>query len=302
MSPDRIAMMNKQLTTTHPQVAKDWDFKKNGFLAPEHVSYSSKRITWWRCDEGHEYQVSVHSRVRSGGCKICQRSEYVKKANITKLKKSKTLANAQPQLIAEWDYERNTALSPHAVSHKSNIPLWWKCKHGHKWQSTPKRRSRGDGCPTCAKNSAGNRIRKQRLEKAGQSFADAYPELLKEWDYNKNTLQPTEITRKSNYMANWQCKYGHQWNSTVVNRTHAGSNCPKCNPQSSRIEIYLLCELRTIYNDVKWRLKFEGVECDIYIPEIQVGIEVDGEYWHKRKAERDDNKTQFLSSKCTSPD
>ena len=98
-------------------------------------------------------------------------------------------------------------------------------------------------------------------------------------------------------MASWRCKYGHKWNASVVNRTHAGSNCPQCRPQSSRIEIYLLCELKAIFDIVKWRSKFSGVECDIYIPDIQLGIEVDGEYWHQNKEEKDRSKTQFLTSK-----
>jgi very-short-patch-repair endonuclease len=290
-------MTNKPLTKTHPEIAKDWDLEKNGSLRPEQVFMTSKDKVWWRCAEGHEYRVSVYSRVRSGGCKVCQKSDNVEKTRLTKLKKSTSLSIAQPQLIAEWDYDRNMPLLPDTVSHKSSKLLWWKCQYAHTWQSTPARRSRGDGCPICNNINTGIRFRKRGLEKAGQSFAAAYPELLKEWDYKKNALQPTEIAPKSNYMANWRCKYGHGWNTTVTNRTNNGSNCPKCNPQSSRIEIYLLCELRSIFNDVKWRWKFKGVECDIYIPEIQIGIEVDGEYWHRNKAEKDYNKTQFLTGK-----
>jgi very-short-patch-repair endonuclease len=175
--------------------------------------------------------------------------------------------------------------------------VWWKCKYGHTWQSIIKSRSQGSGCPTCAKNNAGDRVRKWSLRKAGQSFAEAYPEILEEWDYQKNTLQPTEIAPKSGYMASWQCKYGHEWKATVTNRTHNKSNCPKCNPQTSRIEIYLLCELRAIFNEVKWRSKISGVECDIYIPDFQLGIEVDGEYWHKKKVKMDRHKTHHLTSK-----
>jgi very-short-patch-repair endonuclease len=290
-------MTENPLTATHPEIAKDWDLEKNGSLLPEHVNSYSKEVMWWRCVEGHEYQVSVYSRVRSGGCKVCQRSDHAEIARLTKLKKSKSLANAQPQLITEWDSERNKGLSPDTVFHKSHRPVWWKCKYGHTWQSTPQRRSRGDACPTCAKNNAGDRVRKWRLEKAGQSFADAYPELLEEWDYKKNILQPTEIAPKSNYRASWRCKYGHEWNATVDNRTHNESNCPQCRPQSSRIEIYLLCELKVIFSEVRWRSKISGVECDIYIPDLQLGIEVDGEYWHKNRAQKDRNKTQHLTWK-----
>jgi hypothetical protein len=63
------------------------------------------------------------------------------------------------------------------------------------------------------------------------------------------------------------------------------------------LEIYLLCELRTIFCDVRWRSSVSGVECDILIPDLQVGIEIDGEYWHRRKLKKDRSKTQFLASK-----
>lgn len=290
-------MTKTPLTTTHPAIAKDWDLVKNGSLLPAQVHSGSKGKIWWCCAKGHEYQVSVHSRVRSDGCKVCHRSDHGEKVRLGRLKKSKSLATAQPQLIPEWDSERNKGLSPNTVSHKSHRLVWWKCKYGHTWKSKVGSRSRGIGCPTCAKNNAGARVRKWRLEKAGQTFAEAYPEILEEWDYKKNPYQPTEITPKSGYMASWRCKYGHEWNATVTNRTHNKSNCPQCRPQTSRIEIYLLCELRAIFNEVRWRSKISGLECDIYIPDFQIGIEVDGEYWHRNKVKMDRHKTQHLTNK-----
>jgi len=290
-------MTKNPLTTTHPKIAKDWDCKKNGSLLPEHFRFSSKEKVWWCCVEGHKYQVSIYSRTRSGGCKVCLQPTHTEKARLAKLKKSCSFALAKPHLIPEWDVERNKGFSPHQLSFKSHKLIWWKCKHGHRWQSNPHRRSRGDGCPTCSKNNAGTRARKWRLKKSGRSFAEAYPELLKEWDYKKNTLQPSELSPKSNYRASWFCQYGHEWEATIDNRGHNGSNCPQCKPQTSRIEIYLLCELRAIFNEVKWRFKIDGVECDLYIPDLQLGIEVDGEYWHRNKVKQDLKKTQFLTRK-----
>lgn len=288
-------MTKNPLTTTHPQIAKDWDLAKNNSLLPDQAdSYSKVRI-WWRCPEGHAYQVSVHSRVRSGGCKVCQRSYHAAKQRITKLNKSKSLASAQPQLMAEWDYERNKELSPDTISHKSNKLLWWKCQHGHSWQSTPKSRSRGDGCPQCYKINRGEIVRHSKLKKSGIPLSAAYPNLLAEWDYDNNSILPEKVSPKSGLKVSWVCKFGHKWKATIVNRTHAGSNCPMCNPQSSRLEIFLLCELRSIFDQVIWRRRFDGYECDIYIPELNLGIEVDGEYWHRDKNHRERQKSHVLS-------
>ena len=61
------------------------------------------------------------------------------------------------------------------------------------------------------------------------------------------------------------------------------------------LELYLLCELRAIYNRVEWRSKIDGRECDIYLPDQRAGVEIDGEYWHRDKLAQDSAKTQHLS-------
>ena len=39
----------------------------------------------------------------------------------------------------------------------------------------------------------------------------------------------------------------------------------------------------------------EGYEVDIYIPELKIGIEYDGVYWHQDKLEKDKEKNAGLS-------
>lgn len=289
--------IKKSLKITHPLIAQEWNSKKTGILCPEDVTANSRQKVWWCCSKGHEYQVSIHSRVRSNGCKICHRSIHLEKARLTRLNNSKSFAEAQPQLISQWDNKRNAPMTTHNISHKSHKLFWWKCAEGHSWQSTPQRRSRGDGCPECYKQNRGEIIRAASLKKAGISFAQAYPELLKEWDYEKNKRLPDLLTSYSNYRASWRCQYGHTWEATITNRTYNHSNCPECNPQSSRIEIYLLCEIRTIFPDTKWRQLIDGVECDIYISKIKLGIEVDGQYWHDNKLQKDIDKTNHFNDR-----
>jgi hypothetical protein len=38
----------------------------------------------------------------------------------------------------------------YAIGAGSQRRLWWRCRHGHEWQTTVNTRSRGCGCPTCA--------------------------------------------------------------------------------------------------------------------------------------------------------
>ena len=51
--------------------------------------------------------------------------------------------------------------------------------------------------------------------------------LLDEWDYEKNIILPSEVTRGSNKRVWWKCSNGHEWAAIVYNRIK-GVGCPYC--------------------------------------------------------------------------
>lgn len=279
-------MNDKSIKYTYPKISKDWDYEKNTDLNIINFSKTSKKSVWWKCENGHCYKVSIHSRIRSNGCKIC--NSPLKKENIRKSKLSKGLsfAKAKPELLSEWNYIKNS-LSPENVSEKSHLLFWFKCKQNHEWQSTPQRRSRGDGCPICSRANQGARIRKARLEKTGINLFKKHPELLSEWDFSKNKIDPNDISPNSNLNAFWKCKFGHTWEAQIYNRTGNNSGCPFCKSSTSKLEVFILCEMSKLFKNVKWRSKIEGYECDILLKNDGFGIEIDGAYWHDNKLERD---------------
>ena len=85
----------------------------------------------------------------------------------------------------------------------------------------------------------------------------------------------------------WICKHGHEWQATIGSRVINGTGCPKCSLQTSRIEIAVYSELDALFNDVAWREKISGYECDIYLHDHNIGVEVDGVYWHSRRPEQE---------------
>ena len=85
----------------------------------------------------------------------------------------------------------------------------------------------------------------------------------------------------------WICKHGHEWQATIGSRVISGTGCPKCCLQTSRIEIAVYSELDALFNDVAWREKISGYECDIYLCDNKIGVEIDGVYWHSRKPEQE---------------
>mgnify|MGYP001355159108 CR=1 FL=1 len=98
----------------------------------------------------------------------------------------------------------------------------------------------------------------------------------------------------SNHKVFWKCIYGHSWNASIDSRTLKESGCRHCRSRTSRFEIFILCELRSIFKEVVWRRKFEGVEADIYLVSENIAIEVDGEHWHKHKIELDRAKSELF--------
>lgn len=64
--------------------------------------------------------------------------------------KQNSLSIKSPQLVEEWDYEKNHPLLPSQVSFGSNKKVWWLCsKCGHSWETKIAHRFNGSGCPLC---------------------------------------------------------------------------------------------------------------------------------------------------------
>ena len=70
---------------------------------------------------------------------------------------------------------------------------------------------------------------------------ETHPHLISEWDYDKNSIDPTKITFGSHKKAHWKCNEGHSWFVSVNSRTNNKSNCPYCcgslPSESNRLDI-----------------------------------------------------------------
>ena len=124
------------------------------------------------------------------------------------------------ELMKEWDWEANTkeGLDPTQLTIGSNKKAHWVCSKGHKWKREIYGRSFGYGCPYCSR---------LKVWAGDNDLATTHPELLKEWDYEKNTIKPTEISARSNRKIWWKCLKGHSYDATPAKRT-IGQGCPYC--------------------------------------------------------------------------
>lgn len=152
-----------------PDLAKRFDYEKNIGVNIQDLSAHSGKYIWWKCDVcGHSWQSKVATVTNGkGNCPKCYRKNAVNNIIASRLNKNGSLANHYPELLEEWDYEKNTGLDPNNILVNSNKKVWWKCKKcGHEWQATVAHRTEGKGCPYCY------RFEKSNLQKKVQDYIE----------------------------------------------------------------------------------------------------------------------------------
>ena len=142
-------------------------------------------------------------------------------------KKFISFADHNPELIPEWHPTKNGNLSPNDVSYGSATKVWWLGKCNHEWKQSLNHRSRGRGCPICARVSRTLSRSKNWIDKYG-SLEDNNPGLAKQWHPTLNgDLTPRDVTVNSSKRVYWQCEKGHSWDAPINSR-NSGVGCPVC--------------------------------------------------------------------------
>ena len=94
------------LATTNPELASEWHPTKNGNLTPSDVKEHSNKKVWWMCNQGHEWEAMINSRIKRG-CPYCGGKAVLTGYN--------DLATLYPNLAEEWHPTKNH-LQPAQVS------------------------------------------------------------------------------------------------------------------------------------------------------------------------------------------
>lgn len=203
------------------------------------------------------------------------------------------LKTRYPEIAKEWHPTKNGELTPEDVPYGSSQMVWWLCPAGHPYDMPVKKRTqRGFNCPICSGH---------RTVAGINDFATVYPEIAKEWHPTKNgDKTPDMFSSKNGYRAWWICKFGHEWNATIHDRT-SGTGCPECQNRyaTSFQEQAVFYYVKQLCLDAENRYKglFDnGMEFDIFIPSRKVAIEFDGAYWHK--SEESHKKERIKYSVC----
>ena len=227
------------LLTRYPEIAKEWNYRKNGDLTPDKVMGGSDKDVWWILPYedpltgkhfDFEWKAKICSRTsNNNGCPYLNGTKVWQGYN--------DLASRFPDIAVQWHPTKNGALRPDLISSGSSFRAWWifpyddpkTGKHfSFEWQAPVYQRVKnGVGCPY---------LNNGRVWKGFNDLQSRYPEIAAQWHPIKNGKRtPEEISYKSQERVWWYQlyedpetgkKYEFVWKARVYERTINGAGCP----------------------------------------------------------------------------
>ncbi len=146
----------------------------------------------------------------------------------------------------------------------------WQCKYNHVWEAPFNNiKNNNYWCKKCSSKNSG---RKKLTLYECLEFAKS-----------KNGICLSNNYINNNTKMEWQCTRGHIWKATFSN-IKGGKWCPGCVHQISKAQVEIYQHLANNFNNLNSILNdtciIKPLHLDIYIPELMLAIEYDGEYWH----------------------
>ena len=157
----------------------------------------------------------------------------------------------RPELLEEWDYEKNGEITPDNSYPNSKKRVFWRCKKGHQWVTAISWRTIDNtGCPYCAG---------EMVQSGENDLETLYPEIAAQWHPTKNgILKPSDVRPGTHKKVWWQCEKGHEWQAIVKSRTY-GTGCPYC---AGRLVVPGETDLETLYPEIaaQWHPTKNGLQ------------------------------------------
>jgi hypothetical protein len=124
----------------------------------------------------------------------------------------------KPELIKDWNFQKNLNLNPFMFNVKSKQKVWWKCENEHEWKTTVQIRANGSMCPYCSN---------KKVMPGYNDLESSLPEILKFWDFEKNPEHPNFYSKNSNKIIFLKCVNNHSFKSNPY-KFSIGQRCPYC--------------------------------------------------------------------------
>lgn len=174
-----------------PSILAQFDEKRNGLSKSQvgDITAGSRKSFYWLCPNYnctkkclHSWRAPLAGRTRTdSGCLYCMKR---------KICPCNSFGALYPDILKEWNYQRNTGIDPYKLVPCTAKKVWWKCNKAtnecgctHEWEtSLHKRISAGRNCPFCSHN---------QLD-IHNSIVHRCPEILVDWS-------PPKLPKAGNY-------------------------------------------------------------------------------------------------------
>ena len=250
LSKYKLFNLSNSFVSSKPELLKEWDYEKNNGVKPEAFTSGSNEVFWWICSKGHSFQATISNRMHGSKCPYCNNRQVLKGFN--------DLQTKNPILASEWDYEKNGNTIPSEVIYNSGKQYYWKCYNcGNEWKASVYDRNHGSKCPICSAKALG--LEKTIPQDNEDSLLVRFPEIVLEWDYDKNTITPDKVYPSSNKKRFWICEKGHSYQMTVNHKVSRRSGCPYC---SGEKVLPGFNDLETLRPDIAVEWDYERNEYD----------------------------------------
>ena len=231
------------LAEARPDLAKEWNYEKNGDLKPEDVSCGNHKKVWWKLpyDVPDDYPVEhlrgkhfefewkaiIGNRNKGINCPYLTGNAVWQGFN--------DLTTINPELAAQWHPTKNGNLSPSQVTATSGLKVWWLYEYDDpntgkhfkfEWKTTIAHRNNGHNCPYLSGKA---------VWPGFNDLTTINPELAAQWHPTKNRdLRPTQVTVNSHKKVWWLLLYDDQntgkqfkfeWKTAISDRNN-GNGCP----------------------------------------------------------------------------
>lgn len=247
----------------HPEIVPMWDVERNGFSAEKSLLKNNSSV-WWKCDKSHSSKRKVQSYLNDPNCYECVEKPFSK------------VFESYPELKKIWDFDKNP--DPNKVSSWDLSLFYWKCLNGHSFTRTIYRQARlaENNCLICYR---------------GGTIFDKTKELLPykvDVEKTQELLYPdfdvyvyTQGFKKPVY---WLCNFGHSFKRGFSDQLKNKRNCRECHNNVSSLELKVRTEVSRLFSGLKVEYNYTGLdqvyEVDLFFPELNKAIDVNGEYWH----------------------
>ncbi len=196
------------------------------------------------CSDNHTWNIKPNNFSNGARCPYCY---------------GKNPIQAKEQFLLLLEKEGYKLLSEYInTSQKVEII----CNKGHIYEVSPHEFKSGSRCPKCV----------------GTCPIQAKEQFIQVLDQEGYKLLSEYINTRTKVLL--KCPEGHEWNVKPNCFKHHYHRCPHCKGSTGQRKLQSMLEQRGlvgIYND---RKVLNGLELDIYYPDLKIAIEYQGNYWH----------------------